>query len=219
MTAKQYSSTVLTRNDVLWLCKPCNNIRENCKSRGEYFITNQQTHELKTQVDAKITKIQQNMENLSTELRESITKLENTMKDTITNSTQNYTQKMEETLQRSYTNALTGKGTSDGDGAEKIPSVIESMKDVMAQERREQTRLLNEKEEKQKNFILYRAHEEEGASFEERKSKDKQIVETVLETIDRNDVTVKACFRIGRFNSENVDPSKSSSTTIPIGTA
>ena len=75
------------------------------------------------------------------------------------------------------------------------------MKDILAKQRQEQIQEELEREERQKNIIIYKAVEQEGTPFEERKKHDKQLVENILREIERPEIEVKTVVRLGRFDN------------------
>ena len=59
-----------------------------------------------------------------------------------------------------------------------------------------------DKEERLKNIMLYKVKEMEGGDREERKKHDIDMVKSIFMQVGREDVQVKATFRIGRFDPE-----------------
>ena len=76
------------------------------------------------------------------------------------------------------------------------------MKDIIISQRQEEEKYERDKEEREKNIIMYRANEVKGGEPEDRKNKDKDTINKVLMAINRNDIQIKTFFRLGKFDSE-----------------
>lgn len=214
MTEELYKSPLLTRPDIIWLCKACNRVKDHRKNMGDPFVSDSGINELKQEVESKISVLQKNMESMSKELKKSLAGLEKSVNEKITitmtdnsNDFKEHVEQVQNNVTKSFKDVLLGPTKTDSSNKEPI-NMIDGFRTVMVDERREQIRLHSEKEEKEKNVILYRIKEVKGIDFEERKMRDNKNVETVLGTIGLNDIQVKATFRIGRFNEEKHDEGK-----------
>ena len=184
MTDIEYQAfqNLKNRDDSFWLCPGC---VVKVKKSGKH----ENAHEL---------------EQIKSEMTERFSKLENQLKglseNIATTADNNKTE-----IKQSFAQAVIGnKNKANPEAQSKVQEtgIIGVMNDIVTQQRKAQNQELSEKEEREKNIMIFRHKECEEEDIEVRKSKDKELLNKLLQHIGCSDIEVKGMFRVGKFDSD-----------------
>ena len=185
MTDDEYAAmqALGDRDDAIWLCKVC---LEKIKSTKNEPSTDD--------LDNMKSEMNNKFESLETQLAA----LAETIKTT---ASQN---KVE--LTKSFAQVLVGenKGNGPGDNSniEKI-GVTGIVRNIVVEQRRVQNQQIVDKEEREKNIVIFKSKEADGETLEQKKVKDAKLAQDLLEEVGLDQVQIKGMFRLGKFNPED----------------
>ena len=91
------------------------------------------------------------------------------------------------------------------------------MKDIMRDQTAAQVKETNLKEDREKNIIVYKIAEVEGAAFEDRKRNDKEFATKLLKELNREDIVIMGTVRLGRFDASMHSEGKNRPLKILLG--
>ena len=244
MTDVEYTSEVLTREDINWRCASCATKVEEIKAQMKAGSQLKQTldkmaSDLKTQIEKIGSTMNDTLTNMGSSIKNTLEQTvtlkikENISEENkkVTESVHQYTQNVEKQVTKQVQRAIHGEeSSSDTNQSQTLKEIMEEQrkeqkeeltkvkreivqhgentKQEIVQHTNEKSNEINEKEERAKNFIVYKLEETQGGSREERKESDKQAVREILDQIDRNDIEVKTVFRIGSFDPEKYQAGK-----------
>ena len=164
-------------------------------------------HEIGSQIGNLEQKVNKMVNDIKTKLREFETSINSNIDNKITGNKEEIektvatcTANASEALKATFSETLLGEEKQNEDIVKEV-GVTGMMKYIIVKQRQEQIQEELEREERQKNIIIYKAVEQEGTPFEERKKHDKQLVENILREIERPEIEVKTVVRLGRFDS------------------
>ena len=207
MSVEEYEALqTLGRPDVFWLCSDC------CQSltasaNNSSKATTDQFDNLRTEFQQKITNLEDTIVKFSTEIKSTMQTMQASFTDDVTNklsqcaanNTQNITQNITENVTKSFKEALLGTKHQQ---PEATVSENGLLRDVITEQHEEERKRKEDLSERESNIIIYRAPEEEGKSYEERRIQDITIIRKVMASIDRPDIEPKGYIRLGTFDAE-----------------
>jgi hypothetical protein len=195
--------------DILWVCTQCSNKIIDLKNN----ITI-------TKIMSKEVAIK--LESIETTFTKAVQGLEKSIKNIDLAATEtNMTKTFAEVLKNEHTKqAENSNGTLKNIMKEQMKEwsdnnqnpnegTVNAVKSVIQEGRVDQLKESWDKEERDKNIILFKAEESRNEEPENRKKDDEEIVNGMLDALGLEDIDTKAIFRLGRYDKDKHVDSKS----------
>ena len=191
MSSTEYSALQsLKRTDVFWLCQTCvGTVRD---TRAHKSVS-KDLGKLKSDLSKKFVQLEEKVDSLTKKLSEAPPPPPQ----------HNFTKTFAEIM-------VGNKNKSDASLQNKVEEIGMQgmMENLLVKQRQEITRNQCEKDERDKNVIIYKKGEVEGLTMEDRKKQDTEFVQKLLGEIERQDIEVKNIFRLGQFHSDKNNEGK-----------
>ena len=170
------------REDAIWLCPGCFANIGTMKTKHQ---SHEELERIKTDMNTKFETIEQQLSVLTKSLADS-------------KSTQNTE------FKRCFAEVLVGEKSADQHTQTKMKEagVAGLVKNIVFEQRKEQQKELLEKEDREKNIVIFKSVEIEGEDLEERKKRDLTLTKKMMQEIERSDIEIKGMFRVGAFKAE-----------------
>jgi hypothetical protein len=228
MTKSQLSAfqKLELRSDIMWACDKCSEIVQSLKVNTD--LLSKIREELTTKIGnmhkditAAVLNVSKSITNLDQSLKKSFSTSTEKVVATVAQNCQSTSKKLsdsvlstENKMINTFAEALKKGNTEQIDkckGAIKDAiseqvneQAIDNMgtfKTIMQEQNKERIKEDRDKEERQKNIIIYKSTETEGNNRDIRIANDKQTIDSILDHLGIQ-VEIKAFFRLGRFDNE-----------------
>ena len=197
MTEHQYKGlqALADCNNACWVCSECLNEIKNMKSQTKKHnhTSSEEINALKVEMNNKMASLEDKINSLTDAVKAKPEPIK------------------KEEMQKSFAEVLVGEKETDDKNKQinvKNSGFTEVVRNIVDQRQKQHNKEMLEKEERDKNIIIYKASEVGGETAEERKARDSELVLKFLETTGCGEYQVKGMFRLGKFNQQDYDKGK-----------
>ena len=180
MSDDQYSALqILERDDCFWLCPDCVfQMHKFKKMKHESDVLNK----IKADIEGRLSSIEVKVDTLKENIK---TEKSQTMTD----------------IKKTFAQVLVGEKNVDEGLENRVQEIGASglFKNICVEQKQEAL----DKEERDKNIILFKCTEKAHDDKEEAKKEDEVKTQKFLAAIERSDIEIKSMFRLGNFSEEN----------------
>jgi hypothetical protein len=202
----------MSHPDIIWVCTQCSDRVKDLKNN--FTISKTMNKDIESIFTQAVKGLEKSIKNIDQAVNVEMTK---TLATTETNMSKTFAEvlKNEHTKQAEHSKGtmknIMQEQMKEWSDSNKNPNegMVNAVKSVIQEGRVDQLKDSWDKEERDKNIIIFKAEESRNTEPEGRKKEDERIVNGTLDALGLEDIETKAIFRLGRYDINKHENGKS----------